>query len=220
MALFSKFENLTDEKKKRIIDVCIEEFSQNGYKNASTNNIVKKAEISKGILFYYFGNKKSLYLYVCDYVINFLCEEFFKHLNELPADVFERIMQIGIIKLRMAYEYPLEYRFALDALTHPDDDLKQDVQSRYDKLLRESMPLIFKDIDTSSFRGDIDRNKAMEIVMFTVDGLGNKYFKSLESIPVESIMSQLETFNEDFFEYMEILKKGVYDTGKIKNRMT
>ncbi|KZL90506.1 TetR/AcrR family transcriptional regulator [Clostridium magnum] len=72
--MIDKFESLPQEKKKRILDACIEEFALNGYDKASTNSIVKKAGISKGLLFHYFGSKKTLFLYVFDYCANYLIE--------------------------------------------------------------------------------------------------------------------------------------------------
>ena len=212
--MYSKFENLTEEKKKKIIDVCVEEFSQNGYKNASTNNIVKNAEISKGILFHYFGSKKSLYLYVYDYVTDFVTEIFNEKMSNLPADFFERVMEIGIIKLKIASEYPSEFKFSLDVFLHTPEDLKQEVQERYGKIYKENIKLLFNEINTPKFRAGINRNKAMELVMFALDGLSNKYFKAFESMPVSNIMSELEQITQDFNEYIEILKNGVYD----KNR--
>lgn len=59
--LYENFERLPFEKRKRIIDVCIEEFGDKGYTNASTNTIVKNAGISKGTLFNYFDNKKIFF---------------------------------------------------------------------------------------------------------------------------------------------------------------
>ena len=57
-------QKLDTEKKNRIINSAIEEFSKYPFNKASTNNIVKNAEISKGLLFHYFGNKKELYEYI------------------------------------------------------------------------------------------------------------------------------------------------------------
>jgi len=95
------------------MDACIEEFSQNSYDNASTNSIVKKAGISKGILFHYFGSKRDLYLYVFDYVLDYankyIMEKFNKEAANSQADIFERIMKSGLIKIQLAYEYPAMY---------------------------------------------------------------------------------------------------------------
>ena len=62
-----KFEELPSEKKMRIINAGLECFGQYGYKKANTDLIVEKAGISKGLLFYYFKNKETFYLYLCDF---------------------------------------------------------------------------------------------------------------------------------------------------------
>ena len=62
-----KFLELPKEKQLKIINAGMEYFGKYGYKSASTDDIAARAEISKGLLFYYFHNKKSFYLYLYDY---------------------------------------------------------------------------------------------------------------------------------------------------------
>ena len=57
----NKFLELPKEKQLRIINAGMEYFGQYGYKNAKTDDIATKAGISKGLLFYYFKNKKSFF---------------------------------------------------------------------------------------------------------------------------------------------------------------
>lgn len=45
---------------------ALHEFAAQGYRNASVNSIVKKAGISKGSLFWYFGSKDSLFRALVD----------------------------------------------------------------------------------------------------------------------------------------------------------
>lgn len=60
-----KFLELDKLKQDRIINAAMKEFALKGYKNASTNEIVKEAGISKGLLFHYFTNKKAyFYIYI------------------------------------------------------------------------------------------------------------------------------------------------------------
>ena len=44
----------------------------------ATNEIVKEADISKGLLFHYFKNKKGLFLYLYDYCIELYINEFYR----------------------------------------------------------------------------------------------------------------------------------------------
>ena len=79
--MFSKFLNMDKEKQDRIINAAIKEFAQKGYDNASTNEIVKEAGISKGLLFHYFQNKKQLYLFLYEHMIDILMEKIMEKIN-------------------------------------------------------------------------------------------------------------------------------------------
>jgi len=43
-----QFDKLKPEKRERIINAALKEFARNGYEKASTNEIIKEAEIAKG----------------------------------------------------------------------------------------------------------------------------------------------------------------------------
>lgn len=58
-----QFFALPEEKRLRIIKAGFQVFAQNEYKRASTELIARKAGISKGLLFYYFHNKKSFFMF-------------------------------------------------------------------------------------------------------------------------------------------------------------
>ena len=71
-----KFEELSQEKQRRIIDAGMEVFGRYEYKKANTEDIAAKAGISKGLLFYYFKDKKSFYMYLFQYMHEKLsCQE-------------------------------------------------------------------------------------------------------------------------------------------------
>lgn len=70
------FQNLKEDKKNRIIDAALEEFSLRPFNEASITNIVKNADISRGSFYQYFGNKENIY----KYLVNFL---YTKHRDEL-----------------------------------------------------------------------------------------------------------------------------------------
>lgn len=52
------------EKKNRIIQAAFEEFSSSGYYNTTTAAIAKRAEVSTGIVYGYFKDKKDILRYV------------------------------------------------------------------------------------------------------------------------------------------------------------
>lgn len=89
--VFEKFFNLDSEKQDRVINAAIKEFAQKGYDKASTNEIVKEAEISKGLLFHYFKNKKQLFLFLFDHCIQIITDDFYKKIDLTETDFFKRI---------------------------------------------------------------------------------------------------------------------------------
>ena len=58
------FFNLAESKRDAFLELAIDEFAKNDYKNASISRIVEKAGIAKGSFYQYFENKADLYLYL------------------------------------------------------------------------------------------------------------------------------------------------------------
>lgn len=56
------FERATDERKEKILEIGIEEFSSKGYENANINVIAKNAGISIGLMYKYFSTKEDLFI--------------------------------------------------------------------------------------------------------------------------------------------------------------
>ena len=75
------FNNLPEQKRKRIIDLAIEEFAANPYDVASISNLVREAGIAKGSLYQYFEDKKDLYCYLIEVAAN----EKLQLVKDLPA---------------------------------------------------------------------------------------------------------------------------------------
>ena len=210
--LYENFENLPEDKKKRIIEASLDEFAKKGYEKASTNNIVKAAGISKGILFHYFGSKKNLYLYIVDYVTQYLIEKFYK-MNENPSpDIFERLLNREILKLKLAYGYPLMYELLYKAFINTPEELKIDIQERYLKLYAQNTQRFYEGFDTSKFREDVNPQKAVELILLFLEGLNSKYINTYryKKISPEAALAEIEKITEEVREYFDILKKGMY----------
>ena len=106
MEIDEKFNTLSSEKKLRIINAGLECFGQHGYKKANTDEIALKAGISKGLLFYYFKNKKNFYLYLYDFCNKVSVQSV--DINEIESitDFFD-MLDFGIkAKLKIMEEYP------------------------------------------------------------------------------------------------------------------
>jgi len=72
----------TQEKRKRLIDAAYKVFIKKGYVNSSIKDIANEADITSGLVHYYFKNKEELLLSVQDEVQ----KQYQRHYDEQPED--------------------------------------------------------------------------------------------------------------------------------------
>ena len=70
-----KFFDLKKEKQDRMMNAVLKVFAMQGYRHASTDDIVREAAISKGLLFHYFESKLGAYQFVYDYSVRYMSME-------------------------------------------------------------------------------------------------------------------------------------------------
>lgn len=209
--MFSKFLKLEPEKQVRIINAAIKEFAHKGYKNASTNEIVKEAGISKGLLFHYFKNKKALFLFLYDYSIEALSKEFFDLSKTfLPEkEYFKKMRQMFLFEYELFKKHPEMYDFFKSTVELEPGDLKDEVESRYQKLLMKDFRDTLEDFDKSKFKEGIDIKKAINTINWSVYGLLNSLgyqpsmIFSLDQVKFNELLAEID-------DYIEFLKKCFY----------
>lgn len=206
----SAFENISEEKRQKIIAACLSEFADKGYENASTNSMVKKAEISKGLLFHYFGNKRNLYLYLVDLAIDSFISKFYSYYTKPDSDVFERVMQRGVIKIKISSEEPLMSKLVMEAFIDTPQDMKEEMDIRFKKLYAENIPMLSQDVDYSLFRDNIDTEKAMEFMMLCFDALYNKYINKFKGKALALSDDDIDDMVKEYYEFMDMIKFGMY----------
>lgn len=207
--MHKNFEKLPEDKRKRIINACIKEFSKGSYDNASTNNIVKEAGISKGALFVYFKNKKDLYLYILDWTIKYYIEYMQNRIKINNPDLFQRILDWAQLKITVSTEEPVIYNFFASAFFNVPETLKDDIKERYEKLYETGCRLSEEGIDFSKFREDIDRQKSLDLIMLSLNGILDKKIKSCKA-SVDNGYAKRQQSYEELKDYAAILKKVFY----------
>jgi len=183
------FDKLDEKKKIRIITSAIEEFSVNGYKNASTNIIVKKSGISKGSLFKYFKNKHSLYTFLVEYNNNKLI----KYINDKykkQQSWKNSILMYSKCEMEFLIQNPILISFYRQVIR----DLKLEEFDKEAKDLLNASLKYFNNI----FNDYTISNELMLHISFIVKGY-NEYFYS----------KYLECNQDILFDINEIYIKGL-----------
>jgi len=170
--------NLRAEKQKRIFDAAVSEFSMKRFSQASINQIIKMAGISRGSFYQYFSDKEDLYLYLLTEIgkEKVVIAKQTKALYP-EADWFEvhRYMTQSI--LNWARERPLYHQISL--LMDLDD-------SDFISKLRQSLPdgvnqltaLIKRDQQRGLIRPEVDPALIVEIFNALLLHLSKEYYKT------------------------------------------
>lgn len=207
----TKFFNLNIDKQERIINAAMQEFVKAGFEKASTNEIVKEAQISKGSLFNYFRNKKDLYIFLIENAVNIL-EQIYDQIDLNERDLFERLNQVGFIKLNIQKKYPLVFDFLKSIRTEEAVEVKEEIDQLIGNWLDDGLKRLYQNLDWSKFREDVDPEKAVQILNWTMVGFAEQQISKLGTFKnVESIGGDI--FNE-WKSYAEILKRSFYRKGE------
>jgi len=206
--MFSKFLNLDKEKQDRIINAAIKEFAEKGYDRASTNEIVKEAGISKGLLFHYFQNKKQLFLFLFDYCYELVTDEFYKKINFKETDFFRRMRHAIMIKADMLGTYPDIFKFIQEVFLEESAEIKVEFDRKKSELTQINMEKAYKGIDFSKFRDDVDLTKIIKIINWTFEKMSDEAIEKAKLSPTHEFNYQ--AIQAEAEEYFEVLIKCFY----------
>jgi TetR/AcrR family transcriptional regulator len=206
--MFSKFMSLDPEKQDRIINAAIKEFAQKGYESASTNEIVKEAGISKGLLFHYFQSKKQLFFFLFDYCYNLVADEFYKKVDLTERDFFKRIRQSVHIKMDLQTKYPEILTFIQEAFMQDSPEIKDEFDKKKQELNAVNIGIIYDGIDLSKFREDVDVQKILKVITWTFEKMSDEELLKAKMVPGHKI--DYEKVFLEAEEYFEIFIKCFY----------
>ena len=202
--IYQKFFSLESEKKARIINAALKEFARNGYSKASTNDIVKEAGISKGSLFNYFNSKRELYLFLLDYVVKII-EQIYAEVDWMEPDFFTRMRQLGEVKYKIYKKYPHAFNFIKTTAREDAAEVKPEINRIGKAIIAEGLERGYQNIDWSKFREDIDRERMIKIINWTMLGFAEEErdkVKSFEEVGTEVL--------KEADEYFSILRRCFY----------
>jgi TetR/AcrR family transcriptional regulator len=207
--LYSKFENLDEEKKQRILNAAMKEFAAKGYDHASTNQIVEEADISKGLLFHYFKNKKQLFLYLYNYCIRLSLDEFYQKMDMLERDLFVKLHSILLLKMEFVKKHPDFMEFLRTAYFEESKEVKQELDGHNRDLLSANTARIFENIDYSKFRSGTDTARVVSTIAWAYEGYTNDFLNSAKK--TGSGEWDYDKLYEDAKKYTEFLKSCFYN---------
>jgi TetR/AcrR family transcriptional regulator len=115
------------KSKERIIDAAIEQFAENGKLSTRIEEVARRANINKAMIYYYFISKDHLYEKVLEVIAKALCQSFYEALQKITQHDQDLIMNTKyfITVHYEAFSTQKHYaRILLDALANEPEQLR------------------------------------------------------------------------------------------------
>lgn len=165
-----KFFDLKKEKQDRMINAALKIFAVNGYQKASTDDIVKEAGISKGLLFHYFGSKAGVYTFMYEYSSRFMTMELERAVSLREKDLFLLLKQMEEAKSVLLTNYPYMQKFLLTHIDLKDEEIKKSVAPYVDKV-PQIMGEVMSRADYDRIRDGVDKDLLVRTMYYVTRGL-------------------------------------------------
>lgn len=165
-----KFFDLKKEKQDRMINAALKIFALNGYQKASTDDIVKEAGISKGLLFHYFGSKAGVYTFMYEYSSRFMTMELERAVSLREKDLFLLLKQMEEAKSVLLANYPYMQKFLLTHIDLKDEEIKKSVAPYVDKV-PQIMGEVMGRADYDRIREGVDKDLLVRTMYYVTRGL-------------------------------------------------
>ncbi len=173
-----KFFDLKKEKQDRMINAGLRIFALNGYHHASTDEIVREAQISKGLLFHYFGSKAGyygfLYSYISRYVILELKGAIRLQNDDSRIDFWELEQQLLEAEQYLMEQYPAVFLF-FESVKMEDDMDGLTALEELDVTVPEVYDSLHARADLSAYPRISDPQRLAETLHYVKTGLMREF---------------------------------------------
>ena len=183
-----KFYSLPEEKRNRIINAGFKVFAKNSYKKSPVGEIAEEAGISKSLLFFYFKNKKELYLFL----LKTAEEETRNALMETNVysgdDIFDIMYNGLLVKANMMKKYPDMGNFSIKAYYEKDPDVAKEVRKIIEPYTEMDTNSILPIFDKNKFKDGLDLNMMYQDMYLASEGYLWR-MQQLDNLDVDKMVS-------------------------------
>lgn len=181
---------LEADKQNEILNAGFAEFSQKGYEKANMADLAAKAGVSKSLLFYYFKNKRELFLYLW----NEAARENYEAIQASKAyelDSLFDMMDAGLkAKISWSRKNPQKAIFVLRSLLENDDQIRDAVMASYSCWFERQAVDALEHQDCSSLRPDLSPQMVLEQIRLASEGY--MWRNHPDSLMLETIIQDAE----------------------------
>ncbi|WP_086314503.1 hypothetical protein A5821_002078 [Enterococcus sp. 7F3_DIV0205] len=203
--------NIDQQKYDRILAAALNHFSKYGYQKANTDEIAKEADVSKGLIFHYFGKKQVLYEQTISEVIDFLNEQSKVLFAKKYTDLVDVVIVATRHKIKLEQKYPNQIRLLITAYAQKQH-LPKEIQAKLAHYMDENraiaQQLLARLIEQLPIKKQIAKEDVVQLVLSVFNQISVESLQFLKTHPEVTEVKQMQFLAERAEIYMAILQTG------------
>lgn len=207
-----KIFTMEDTKRDTLLTAAMSKFAKNGYKKTTTDEIISEAEISKGLLFHYFGTKRDLYIFLFKYASTTIMQEYYAQIDMNEKDILKRLRDTFLLKFKLTNKYPAIFDFVASAFFEKDTAVTGKIHRYADQMYFDAQREMRKNIDLSLFKEGFDTRRVVDVIIFTLRGYSESQTSPEKYI--EDYSKEQDRYIREIDEYIKVLRTAFYKEDK------
>ncbi|WDF82623.1 TetR/AcrR family transcriptional regulator [Lacticaseibacillus pabuli] len=202
-------------KEARILAAATKIFAKQGYQHAKTDEIAKAADVSKGLVFNYFGSKGQLYVAAVRASYDRLIKNADLTVWSDSKDLKSMIVRATKYKMQMQIDYPDDFELSMAAYGEVGN-LPKDVASQLNDIwsgkVNEMLPQM---IDPVFKRLNLREGVSLDVVeqmMTAVSLLIGEESKGLIQANPNITIGEMQPVLDKVASYIDVLEHGILAT--------
>src|SRR5699024_8950882 len=157
-----------------------------------------------------FTSKKDLYLYLIDHCMEIIEEQYFNEIDTGEGDLFKRFTDMTKQKMRFLQTYPSAMNFMAKLLIQDVAVFSEELKKRIENLQQKGYDMMYRNLDNSLFRDDLDAHKAMRLIQWTFHGYEEALKYRLRHEDVDMSTLDYQPYFDEFIDYLDVMKTAFY----------
>lgn len=198
------------QKVARIMQAACHAFATHGYAETKTETIAAAAQVSKGLLFHYYGSKQQLYLATVQQAMQTIMTTINPQFAT-PKDLVTLVVQGTRYKTEFGRTHPDEMSVMIAAygeINKLPASLQAQLNDSYTSAMAVSRKLISDVIDQMAIRPELDREPIIDLIMGVYNQIFAEFQNHMRQNPDIKTMDDAQWIVERAKVYMGILENG------------
>ncbi|RYM05193.1 TetR/AcrR family transcriptional regulator [Sporolactobacillus sp. THM7-7] len=199
---------MPESKEQAILEAAIHEFAEKGFEQASTNQIARMANTSKGLIFHYFESKEKLFEACVRHTIDFTMKELDYENWPMTQRIIDDLKIYFEKELTFMKKYPDFYSLVIRAFADPPGDLRKKMTELYAELDSISRTYFSKMIDKLNLKEDVDTDTLGAVVESHMDYYEKRAMAYMKRHQ-DASMEEMKPFFDQFLAMLSMSLRGL-----------